>query len=45
MKNLPATLDGIAGRIFVVRGHKVIVDADLAVLYGVTTKRFNEQVR
>ena len=45
MKNLPATLDGIAGRIFVVCGHKVIVDADLVVLYGVTTKRFNEQVR
>jgi hypothetical protein len=28
-----------------VRGHKVLLDADLAALYGVTTKRFNEQVR
>jgi len=28
-----------------VRGHKVLLDADLATLYGVTTKRFNEQVR
>ena len=27
------------------RGHKVLVDVDLAALYGVTTKRFNEQVR
>ena len=25
-----------------VRGHRVILDADLARLYGVTTKRFNE---
>lgn len=28
-----------------VRGHAVILDADLAALYGVTTKRLNEQVR
>jgi len=27
------------------RGHKVILDADLARLYGVTTKRLNEQVK
>ena len=27
------------------RGQKVILDADLAVLYGVTTKRLNQQVR
>jgi hypothetical protein len=29
----------------VLRGHKVLLDRELAVLYGVTTKRFNEQVR
>jgi len=28
--------------IFTIRGHRVILDADLARLYGVTTKRFNE---
>ena len=28
-----------------VRGHKVMLDADLAKLYGVTTARLNEQVR
>lgn len=33
------------GRILYVRGEKVVIDADLAVLYGVTTKRRNEQVR
>lgn len=27
------------------RGHKVILDADLAALYGVETRRLNEQVR
>src|SRR5213082_2562376 len=32
-------------RIFVVRGHKVILDSDLAHLYGVSTKRLNQQVR
>lgn len=35
----------IAQQILVVRGHKVMIDADLAALYGVTTKRFNEQVK
>jgi hypothetical protein len=29
----------------VIRGQKVILDSDLAVLYGVETKRLNEQVR
>ena len=38
-------LPRIESRILVVRGHKVIVDADLAVLYGVDTKRLNEQVK
>jgi phage regulator Rha-like protein len=31
--------------ILVVRGHKVILDSDLAELYGVTVKRLNEQVK
>jgi ORF6N domain len=31
--------------ILLIRGEKVILDADLADLYGVTTKRLNEQVR
>jgi hypothetical protein len=32
-------------RILRIRGQSVIVDADLAELYGVTTKRLNEQVK
>lgn len=31
--------------ILLIRGQKVIIDADLAVLYGVTTKRLNQQVK
>lgn len=31
--------------ILLIRGQKVMLDQDLAVLYGVTTKRLNEQVR
>ena len=31
--------------ILLARGEKVILDADLAKLYGVATKRLNEQVR
>ena len=35
----------VESRILTVRGHKVILDADLAELYGVETRRLNEQVR
>lgn len=35
----------IEQRILLVRGQRVVLDADLAPLYGVTTKRLNEQVK
>jgi len=35
----------IQQRIFLIRGVKVIVDADLAAFYGVSAKRLHEQVR
>lgn len=38
-------LETITHRIVVLRGQKVLLDADLATLYGVETKRFNEQVK
>ena len=38
-------VDHIAGRILLIRGQKVILDSDLAELYGVPTKRLNEQVK
>src|SRR5262249_59054362 len=31
--------------ILVIRGEKVMLDSDLASIYGVTTKRLNEQVK
>lgn len=47
-KKQPAALvavEAITSRIVVVRGQKVMLDMDLAGLYGVTTKRLNEQTR
>ena len=38
-----AVLDRL--RILEMRGQTVVLDSDLALLYGVTTKRFNEQFR
>ncbi len=35
----------IEKRILLIRGEKVIVDADLAEFYGVPTKRLNKQVK
>lgn len=37
--------EAITLRIATVRGQRVMVDADLAALYGVETKRFNEAVK
>ena len=38
-------LESIASAILLLRAQKVILDADLAALYGVETRRLNEQVR
>ncbi|HUF29017.1 MAG TPA: ORF6N domain-containing protein, partial [Gemmatimonadaceae bacterium] len=35
---------GIAQRILVLRGQRVLLDSDLAELYGVSTSRLNQQV-
>jgi hypothetical protein len=35
----------IAAKILIIRGKRVMLDVDLALLYGVKTKRLNEQVR
>jgi ORF6N domain len=40
MKNKPPNI-----RIFTIREQKVVLDGDLAAVYGVTTKRLNEQFR
>ena len=38
-------VESIQQRIYLIRGYKVMLDADLADLYGTTTGRMNEQVR
>ena len=35
----------ISNKIYFIRGQKVMLDGDLALLYGVETKRLNEQVK
>jgi hypothetical protein len=41
----PSRVDSIGSLILTIRGQKVILDSDLARIYGVPTKRLNEQVR
>lgn len=45
MKSHSIPLDGIASRILLVRGQRVLIDADLASLYGVATKALNQAVK
>jgi hypothetical protein len=38
-------VEQITQSILVFRGHRILLDAELAELYGVPTKRSNEQVK
>lgn len=42
---IPVPVRRFSPRIFFIRGGKVIFDADLARIYGVTTARLNQQIR
>jgi len=44
MPNLVLT-EVIGQKIYLIRGHKVMIDTDIAQLYDVKTKRLNEQVK
>ena len=44
-KSLAVSVQLIERRIYLIRGQKVMIDVDLAELYGVPTKRLNERVR
>ena len=37
--------EGFENRIYMIRGYRVMLDADLAAIYGTSTGRINEQVR
>jgi hypothetical protein len=41
----PVSVELIERRIYLIRGHKVMIDADLAELYDVPTYRLNEAVK
>ena len=38
------TAESLKTKIYVVRGQQVMLDMDLAEIYGYTTKAFNQQV-
>jgi len=44
-KSLTVSIQLIERRIYLIRGHKVMIDVDLAELYGVPTHRLNERVK
>jgi hypothetical protein len=44
-KRQAVTAEQVERQIYVVRGQRVMLDSDLAELYGATTRRINEQVR
>ena len=43
--NSAVTVEGIQKRIFLLREQKIMLDSDLAELYGVETKTFNRAVK
>ena len=45
MNEKSVSVDHIERSIVLIRGHKVILDKDLAEIYGVSVKRLNEQVK
>jgi hypothetical protein len=47
MANEPAMtpMEGIDTKIHLIRGQRVMLDSDLAAVYGVPTKRLNEQIK
>ena len=44
-KQTSVVSEAVIQKIYLVRGQKVMLDSDLAVLYGYETKRMNEQVK
>src|SRR3989337_1387761 len=45
ISKIPLQTEDISRRIFTIRRHRVMLDADLAELYGVPTKRLNEAIK
>lgn len=45
MSTAAVAVEAVAKRILIVRGLRVLIDSDLAALYAVPTKRFNQAVK
>lgn len=45
MERLPVNENLVISKIYLIRGLKVMIDQDLAEMYGVETRRLNEQVK
>lgn len=45
MTNLPIVKEDLSSRIYTIRDVQVMLDEDLAILYGTSTMRLNEQVK
>jgi hypothetical protein len=45
LMNIEVSEDIVTSKIYVIRNQKIMLDADLAILYGVETRRLNEQVK
>ncbi len=45
MNDIAIPDEDILSKVYFIRGYKVMLDSDLAELYGVETRRLNEQVR
>src|SRR5437868_12618845 len=43
--NTPISLEEVAGSILIIRGRRVILDRELAAIYGVETRVLNQSVR
>ena len=39
------TVDNVCNRVYIIRGQQVMLDYDLAEIYGYEVKRLNEQVK
>ena len=42
---IEVTEEYLKDRLYMIRGKRVLLDADLAIIYGYTTKAFNQQVK
>lgn len=44
-KSIAITDENVINKIYLIRGKKVMLDRDLAEMYGVETRRLNEQIK